>query len=123
MLFRSDTHTHAHARVRALKKPYMHLVHGHFCPSPIRFSPTKFSPFWREIFLVGQPSFSSLPLSTKHPSKKFPFSFFFFFFSFSLKYTQKNTPLFTICYSFSNATSTKVQAILVLLLHGASKAY
>ena len=71
----------------------MQLEHGHFCPSPIRFSSTKFSlHFGEKTFCWAPPSFSSLPLSTKHPSKSFPssFSFSLFFPIFSKIHSTKH---------------------------------
>ena len=76
------------------------LAHGHFCHSPIRIPTTQFSPHFEEkTFWWAQgentqapPSFSPIPLLTKHSQKSFPFSFslFFFFFSSSLKSTLPN---------------------------------
>ena len=72
---------------------HVQLKHGHFFPSPIRFSSTKFSlHFGEKTFCWAPPSFSSLPLSTKHPSKSFPssFSFSLFFPIFSKIHSTKH---------------------------------
>ena len=115
------THTHTHTRVRTKEAPCASCTWAFLSFTYKIFPHQVFSPFWREIFLVGPPTFSSLPSQPNILQKNFPSHFFFF--SFSLKSTQPNTPLVTSSSSFSNATSTKVQAILVLLPHGASKAY
>ena len=76
-----------------IEEAHVQLAHGHFCPSPIRFSPTKFSLHFGEKTFGGPHHHFPSPPSTKHPPKSFSSSYSLQNFPSTLLHLQTNTPL------------------------------